>query len=132
MRDWLEQLETVRPADEELLAMLAYVAGQQISVPADELAGARRRALLVHASGGDLHRELTLDSRSGETLAADLDSDERRAQLGRGLAALQDEAARLPFVRAALARLLADTGLAWRAYAVALLAEELAGGGEQD
>jgi hypothetical protein len=126
MRDWLEQLDAARPGDEELLAVLVYVAGQEVTLDEEERSAAVRRALLVHASGGDLHRELTLDARAGETLAADLDTPERRAELGRGLAGIRDEAARLPFVRDALARLLGDTELAWRAFAVALLAEELA------
>jgi hypothetical protein len=127
MRDWLEQLEAARPPDDELLAVLVYVAGRSVAVDEDELAPAIRRALFVHAAGGDPHRELTLDARAGETLAADLDTGERRAQLGRGLAGLRDEAARLPAVREALGRLLADTELAWRTFAIALLAEELAG-----
>lgn len=106
--------------------MLAYVAGQRVELDPAELTAARRRALLVHAAGGDLRRELALDARAGEVLAADLDGDERRAQLGRGLAALRDDAARLPLVRDALGRLLGDPALAWQAFAVALLAEELA------
>jgi hypothetical protein len=126
VRDWLEQIESARPADDELLAVLVFVAGQEVTLDDTERAAAVRRALLVHAAGGDLHRELTLDAPAGETLAADLDTGERRAELGRGLAAIRDEAARLPFVRDALGRLLADTELAWRAYAIALLAEELA------
>jgi hypothetical protein len=126
VRDWLEQIESARPADDELLAVLVFVAGQEVTLDDTERAAAVRRALLVHAAGGDLHRELTLDARAAETLAADLDTGERRAELGRGLAAIRDEAARLPFVRDALGRLLADTELAWRAYAIALLAEELA------
>jgi hypothetical protein len=126
VRDWLEQLEAAQPGDHELLAMLVFVAGQDVSLDEDERAAATRRALLVHAAGGDLHRELTLDARAGETLAADLDDADRRAELGRALAAIRDEAARLPRVRDALRRLLADGELAWRAYAVALLAEELA------
>jgi hypothetical protein len=126
VRDWLEQLEAAQPADDELLAVLVFVAGQSVELDDGERAAATRRALFVHASGGGLHRELTLDSRAGETLAADLDDAERRAQLGRALAALRDEAARLPHVRGALGRLLADGDLAWRAYAVALLAEEFA------
>jgi hypothetical protein len=126
VRDWLEQLEAVAPARDELLAMLVYAAGQGVEVDEDELNAARRRALLVHASGGDLHRELTLDARAAEVLAGDLDSDDRRAELGRGLAALRDGAARLPLVRAALGDLLADIALAWRIYAVTLIAEELA------
>jgi hypothetical protein len=106
--------------------MLAYVAGQQVTLPEDELAAALRRALFVHAAGGGLERELTLDSPAAEELAADLDSAERRQELGRGLAALRDDAARLPLVRASLGSLLGDTELAWHVFAIALLAEELA------
>jgi hypothetical protein len=127
VRDWLEQLEETKPGDDELLAMLAYVAGQGVPLDDDERAAALRRALLVHASGGGLERELTLDARAGETLAADLHTEPRQAVLGRGLAQLHDEAIRLPFVRGAIDRLLTDMQLAWRAYAVSLLAEELAG-----
>lgn len=127
MRDWLEQLEAAAPVEDELYAMLVYAAGQSVELDEDELNAARRRALLVHAAGGDLQRELTLDAPAADVLASDLDSAERRAELGRGLAALRDAAARLPLVRAALGRLLADTALAWRIYAVTLLAEELAG-----
>jgi hypothetical protein len=106
--------------------MLAYVAGQQVTLPEDERAAALRRALFVHAAGGGLERELTIDAPAGEELAADLDSAERRKELGRALAALRDEAARLPLVRDALGGLLGDTELAWHVFAVALLAEELA------
>jgi hypothetical protein len=127
VRDWLEQLEAAAPVEDELYAMLVYAAGQSVELDEDELNAARRRALLVHAAGGDLQRELTLDAPAADVLASDLDSAERRAELGRGLAALRDAAARLPLVRAALGRLLADTALAWRIYAVTLLAEELAG-----
>lgn len=127
MLDWLQALDEAKPGDDELLAVLVYVAGLQVPIDEDDLAGALRRALLVHASGGALTRELTLDARAGETLAADLDDEPRRAALGRGLAGLRDDAIALPFVRAAVDRLLADMELAWRAYAVSLLAEELAG-----
>jgi hypothetical protein len=127
LRDWLEQLEAAAPVEDELYAMLVYAAGRDVEIDDDELNAARRRALLVHAAGGDLHRDLTLDAPAAEVLAADLDSDERRAELGRGLAFLRDEAARLPRVRGALSDLLADIARAWRIYAVALLAEELAG-----
>jgi hypothetical protein len=109
------------------VAVLVYVAGRQVDLDEDECRGALRRALFVHAAGGELHRELTLDAPAGETLAADLDTAERRAQLGHGLAELRDEAARLPYVRDALAQLLGDTDLAWRSFAIALLAEELGG-----
>ncbi len=107
--------------------MLAYVAGQQVTLPEDELSGARRRAVFVHAAGGGLERELTLDAPAGEQLAEELDSAERRKELGRALAGMRDDAARLPTVRDALGRLLGDLDLAWRVLAVALLAEELGG-----
>ena len=106
--------------------MLVYAAGRPaVELAEDELAAAVRRALLVHAAGGDPRRELTLDAPAGATLAGDLDTGERRGQLGRGLAAMRDAAVGLPFVRDALGRLLADTSVAWRAFAVSLLAEEL-------
>ena len=127
VRDWLEQLDAAGPAEEELLAVLVYAAGQHVALDPDERAAAMRRALLVHAAGGGLHRELTLDARAGEVLAADLDDPDRRAELGRALAALRGEAARLAVVRDALGRLLADTELAWRTFAISLLAEELGG-----
>jgi hypothetical protein len=125
-RDWLEQLERTQPPEDELLAMLAYVAREQVTLPEEELAAARRRAIFVHASGGGLERELTLDAPAGERLAADLDTAERRAELGRALGAMRDEAARLPHVRAALGKLLGDIEFAWRVLSIALLAEELA------
>jgi hypothetical protein len=129
VREWLEQIEAARPPEEELYAVLVYVAGQEVELDPDERAAAVRRALLVHAAGGGLDRELTLDAPAGETLAADVDDDTglRRAELGRALGALRDEATRLPFVRDALGRLLADKELAWRTFAVGLLAEALAG-----
>ncbi|MEX2211513.1 MAG: hypothetical protein WD689_07090 [Gaiellaceae bacterium] len=99
----------------EGLVQLAYLAVQSVHVDEDELQAARRRALLLLASGGDPRRELRLDSRAVEALAADLDSPERRAQLRAALEGLQANAAAL----------LADDDLAWRTAACALLAEEL-------
>jgi hypothetical protein len=107
--------------------MLVYAAAGSVELPPADLRAARRRALLVHAAGGDLHRELTLDARAAEVLAGDLDAPERRAELARGLEALRTEADGLVVVADALSRLLADPALAWRVLAVALLAEELAG-----
>jgi len=134
VREWLEQLEAARPPEEELYAVLVYVAGQDVELDPDERAAALRRALFVYAAGGGLDRELTLDDPAGGTLAGDLDDDSglRRAELGRGLGALRDEAARLPHVRDALGRLLADKELAWRTFAIGLLAAALAGADEDD
>jgi hypothetical protein len=106
--------------------MLAYVAGQDVELDADELAGARRRALLVLAAGGDPHRRLELDDSAVAVLAGDLDGPSRRAQLAHGLNELRVQTAGFPRLAAALERLCADADLAWRTYAAALLAEELA------
>jgi hypothetical protein len=96
------------------LVVLAYIAGH--GVPLDESArnAAVRRALLVFASGGDVHRDPSLDEPAVAELARDLDTPERREAL---MAALQgiEEAAPLR----------ADPELAWRAYACGLLADEL-------
>src|SRR5215471_15630873 len=105
MRAWLEQLDASAPVDEELLAMLVYAAAASVELDQQELDAARRRALLVHAAGGDLHRELTLDARAAEVLAGDLDSPEPRAEFARGLGALAAKADGLPVVADALARL---------------------------
>jgi hypothetical protein len=69
-----------------------------------------RRALLVFAAGGDLHREPELDDPAVVELARDLDSAERREAL---LAASDDLTA------------LGDSDLAWRAFACGLLADAL-------
>jgi hypothetical protein len=108
----------VRPA-------LALVAGREVAIDPGELAPALRRALLLLAAGGDPRRTLELDGRAVVALADELDRPERRELVNHGLAALRPEAARLPRVAAALDELVADEDLAWRAYACALLADEL-------
>src|SRR5438477_2489173 len=67
------------------LPVLAYIAGQSVEIDDQDLNGARRRALLLVAAGGDPHRELGVDDRAVKALAADLYSDERRGQLGRSI-----------------------------------------------
>jgi hypothetical protein len=121
-RETLEQLEGVA-ADDDLLAVLAWLAAPPVEEA--ELRGAARRAVLLVAAGGDPHRTLALDGRAVTSLAADLDSAERRAALRDGLASLLSEAEGLEAVGAALIRLLADDDLAWRALAAGLLADEL-------
>jgi hypothetical protein len=69
-----------------------------------------RRALVVFAAGGDLHREPTLDDPAVNELARDLDTPERRAAL---LAASEQLAA------------VEEADLAWRAFACGLLADAL-------
>jgi hypothetical protein len=72
-----------------------------------------RRALLVHAAGGDPHRDPALDGPAVLALARDLDAPERRRAL---LAALPGP-------------MRVDGERAWRAFACALLADAL---GEDD
>ena len=108
------------------LPVLAYVAGQAVELDDEELNGARRRALLLVAAGGDLRRELDLDDRAIKALATDLYTDERREQLGRSIDALVLRVRELNTVREAALFLAADVDLAWRLYSLGLLVEELA------
>jgi hypothetical protein len=108
------------------LPVLAYVAGVSVEIDASELNGARRRALLLVAAGGDPHRELDVDDRSVKAIAADLYTDDRREQLVHGIDALVLRVRELPTVREGALFLAGDIDLAWRLYALGLLAEELA------
>ena len=107
------------------LPVLAYVAGRAVPLDEDELNAALRRALLLVAAGGDPHRELQVDDRAVKALAVDLYDDERRAQLGRAIDELVLRVRDLPSVRDAAIFLAGDVDLAWRLFALALLAEEL-------
>jgi len=106
------------------LPVLAYLAGRELDLPDDEVNAARRRALLLVAAGGDPHRELGVDDRAVKSLATDLYDDERRAALGRSLDALVLRVRDLPAAREAALFLVADVDLAWRLFALTLLAEE--------
>jgi hypothetical protein len=108
------------------LPVLAYLAGQAVEIDEAELNAARRRALLLVAAGGDVHRELGVDDRAVKSLAADLYSDERREQLGRSVDVLVAHVRDLPVAREGALFLASDIALAWRLFALALLAEELA------
>ena len=108
------------------LPVLAYVAGQSVELDEAELNGARRRALLLVAAGGDPHRELEVDDRAVKALAADLYTDDRREQLGRSIDALVLRVRELANAREAALFLAADVDLAWRLFCLGLLAEELA------
>jgi hypothetical protein len=107
------------------LPVLAYLAGQAVELPDEELNGARRRALLLVAAGGDPHRELDVDDRAVRSLAADLYTEERRDELARAIDALVLRVRDLPTVREGAIFLAADVDLAWRLFTLALLAEEL-------
>jgi hypothetical protein len=119
-------LELLEEGGGELEPQLAYVAVQSLELDEAEVQGARRRALLVLASGGDPRRELEPDGRAVSVLAGELDSVERRDGLRAALRRLRKAAEGLPAVSRALDGLLSDGRLAWRWAACALLAEELA------
>jgi hypothetical protein len=108
------------------LPVLAYLAGASVEIDEGELNGARRRALLLMAAGGDPHRELDVDDRAVKAIATDLFTDERRAQLARGIDSLVLRVRELPAAREGAIFLAGDIDLAWRLYALGLLAEELA------
>jgi hypothetical protein len=118
-------LRMLDEADADIRPALALLAAPEGVVDPDELNPALRRAMLLLAAGGDPHRELEIDGRAVNALAAELDQPERRAEVGRGLETLRPEAANLVRVSTALDELLFDASLAWRAYACALLADEL-------
>jgi hypothetical protein len=125
VRDLLVRVDAGELGDP--LPVLAYLAGEEVEIPDEELNGARRRAILLVAAGGDPHRELGVDDRAVRSLAADLFNDERRAQLGTGIDAVVLLVRELPTAREAALFLAADVDLAWRLFALGLLAEELAG-----
>jgi hypothetical protein len=122
--DVLARLDTGELGDP--LPVVAYLAGQAVELEEDELNGARRRALLLVAAGGDPHRELDVDDRAVKALATDLYTEERRDELARALDAIVLRVRELPAAREAAIFLAGDVDLAWRLFALALLAEELA------
>jgi len=127
---WLTTLDTrLAQADDEDLAesvvLIAYVAAADIAIPEDELKGATRRAMLLLAAGGDPLRGLDLDGRAVVSLAEELETAERLEALTRGLAALAEQSRSLQHARAAVEALQDTPDVAWRAYAAALLAEQL-------
>jgi hypothetical protein len=125
-RPRLEQLDAAGhdPHSPELLVSLAWLAIGSVPIDDGELKASRRRAMLVLAAGGDPHRDLDLDSVAVERLAAELDAPERRDALAAGLGALESQG--LPNVAGAVELLLSEPELAWRIFALALLADELA------
>jgi len=122
--NWLDALEAMQ--DDERWASLAYVAGQKVDLDREELNGALRRAMLLLAAGGDPHRELALDSRAVVALADELDAEPRREQLQLALASLHELGKGRPAVAEAIVVLISNPDLAWRCYAAALLAAEVA------
>jgi hypothetical protein len=80
--------------------------------------------MFVLAAGGDPHRDVDLDSVAAERLAGELDTPGRRTQLATALGELPADG--LSAVTAAVESLRADPELAWRSFALSLLADELA------
>src|SRR2546423_11776600 len=105
------------------LPVLAYIAGQEVEIDDQDLNGARRRALLLVAAGGDPHRELDVDDRAVKAIAADLYTQERRDDLARAIDAIVLRVRELPVARDAALFLAGDVDLAWRLFTLALLAE---------
>jgi hypothetical protein len=123
MRELLELLEA-GPGD-NLLPGLAWLAGQDVELDADDVKATVRRAELLLAAGGDPRRELELDGRAVTAVAEDLDEPGARDQLEDSLARLAVESEGLAAVSDGLARLRAQPDLAWQSYACALLAEAM-------
>jgi hypothetical protein len=119
----LVSLEALGETD--LRPALALLAARDHAVDADAVNAAVRRAMLLLAAGGDPHRELELDGRAVSSLAAELDGQPLRVALGTGLEALAPATTPFPRAGAAVAALRRDPELAVRAYACALLAEQL-------
>ena len=126
IRARLEDLERsgLEPRSSELLVVLCWLVKDDVAIEEAELNGARRRAMFVLAAGGDPHREVELDSIAAERLAGELETPERRTQLAAALGELPTDD--LPTMTAALELLQADPELAWRSFALSLLADELA------
>lgn len=127
-RPRLEELEAsgLDALSNELLVVLVWLVVSGVEVDEADRKAALRRAMLVLAAGGDPHRELDHDTAAVERLAAELDAPERRSALEAALGGLATEAAGLPVVSEALSTLQAEPELAWRTYALALVADELA------
>lgn len=127
---WIAALEGALAASPEADApvLVAAAAGGSIPLDPDESHAAARRALLLHAAGGDALRAYALDGRAVAAAAADLDASVRRDALARGLAELAEASAGSPRVAATVAALRADSELAWRAWICGVLVDAVEAG----
>jgi hypothetical protein len=125
VRAWVRAAERADP--HEQWAILCFIAGRSVTLDAHERNAALRRSELLLAAGGDPHRPLELYGRAVTALAEDLDDPAARAQLAAGLEALGPAVEGLRGAAEARRLLGRDTDLAWQCYAMAVLAEELAG-----
>ncbi len=126
-REELEQLEAALALPEAADAepFLVLLAGREVSVPGEERRAALRRAMLLLAAGGDPRRELEPEGRAATSLADELATPERQAELLAALEELAANAGGLVRVRQAATELLEAPERAWRLFACVLLAEEL-------
>jgi hypothetical protein len=126
IRARLEELEgsELDSRSSELQVVLCWLVQDDITIDDAELNAARRRAMFVLAAGGDPHRDVGTDSIAAERLADELDTPGRRTQLAAALEELPT--ADLPSLIAAVESLRSDPELAWRSFALSLLADELA------
>ena len=125
--DWLDQLEAIVAGSEAGVAVVtvASVAGRDVPLDEDEVQGEVRRALLVLAAGGDPERGLDLNGPAVVRFAEELATPERREALAAGLERLGADALGYAHTSELVQALRADHETAWRAYACAVLAEEL-------
>jgi hypothetical protein len=124
MEGWVEALDSMD--DDGRRASLAFVAGKHVQIPAGELNEALRRAMVVRAVGGNPQRELSLDEAAVVRFAEEVDGTERRRTLRGALESLRGEVHGHPLAAASLEELLTDGELAWRCFAAAQVAAELA------
>jgi hypothetical protein len=109
----------------ERAVLLCFLAGRSVVLDEDDLNAALRRAELLLAAGGDPHRPLELEGRAVGSLADDLDKPRARTELAAALTELGGEFRSEPDAMATLDLLAAEPDLAWRCFAMALLAEAL-------
>jgi hypothetical protein len=128
---WLVDLEHSLAEDEGTdnlaigLVVLASIGGAEVPLEPKEATASARRAVFLLASGGDPERGLDLDGRAVSAVADELRTVDRQLALEEGLRNLRLLAEGLPHASEALHGLLHAPEVAWRAYAAALLAEEL-------
>ncbi len=127
-RPRLEELEAsgLDARSGELLTVLVWLVAARVEIDEAERKAALRRSMLVLAAGGDPHRDLDHDEVAVERLAAELDAPQRRSGLDAALRDLVAQAEGLTVVSESLQMLLSEPDLAWRTYALALMADELA------
>jgi hypothetical protein len=125
--DWLDDLEAIVAGAEAGVAVVtvASVAGREVPLDEHEVRAEVRRALLVLAAGGDPERGLDVNGPAVLRFADELETPERRNALAAGLERLAADALGHPHTSELVHALREDAETAWRAYACAVLAEEL-------